>query len=348
MFEQARRHHLGRTMDEHLPHPRRPVVPLLRGGGEEPARLDPGGDDAGGDRHPLPDEPHGGHAVHEGHELQQRGRAVGRRAGVQRRGGRAPGRRRETAGCSRWPAPTPTSTPTSPTATPSTPSPAVGIAGRAALAEAGPHHRRHRPRRPLLVLPGGGAGGCRRARPRPRPPAHPDRRTELCRRSVEQLRDALDRGDGRGPARRPGNHRPGLGQRRLPHQARLRDLLHRAARRRLPTRPPPGRDRRLPSREVAADHEGEATIETWAVMHDKDGEPEQAIVALLLDDGRRAWGTTDDADTVATMVAQDMIGRRVHRRPRAGSASPADRQPIPRPTSVPPGGHGCRPERAAT
>ena len=69
----------------------------------------------------------------------------------------------------------------------------------------------------------------------------------------------------------------------------------------------------LPSREVAADHDGEATIETWTVMHGKDGEPEQGIVAMLLDDGRRAWGTTDDADALATLVAEDVIGRRVHR-----------------------------------
>lgn len=69
----------------------------------------------------------------------------------------------------------------------------------------------------------------------------------------------------------------------------------------------------LPSREVVADHAGGATIETWTVMHGKDGEPEQAIVAMLLDDGRRAWGTTDDADDMATMAAEDVIGRRVQR-----------------------------------
>ncbi len=69
----------------------------------------------------------------------------------------------------------------------------------------------------------------------------------------------------------------------------------------------------LPSREVAPDFEGEATIETWTVMHDKDGEPELAIAALLLDDGRRTWGTTDDADALAVMVAEDVIDRRAHR-----------------------------------
>jgi acetyl-CoA C-acetyltransferase len=69
----------------------------------------------------------------------------------------------------------------------------------------------------------------------------------------------------------------------------------------------------LPSREVAPDFEGEATVETFTVMHGKEGQPELGIVALLLDDGRRAWGTTDDADDVALMVAEDVIDRRVQR-----------------------------------
>jgi acetyl-CoA C-acetyltransferase len=69
----------------------------------------------------------------------------------------------------------------------------------------------------------------------------------------------------------------------------------------------------LPSREVAPDFEGEATVETFTVMHGKEGQPELGIVALLLDDGRRAWATTDDADDVALMVAEDVIDRRVQR-----------------------------------
>ena len=69
----------------------------------------------------------------------------------------------------------------------------------------------------------------------------------------------------------------------------------------------------LPSREVAADHEGAATIESWVVMHDRDSRPETAFVALLTGDGRRAWGTTTDPAALATMVAEDMIGREVQR-----------------------------------
>lgn len=69
----------------------------------------------------------------------------------------------------------------------------------------------------------------------------------------------------------------------------------------------------LPSREVVADYAGDASIESWVVMHGRDGTPEAAYAALLLDDGRRAWGSTDDAATMATMVEAEMIGRRVHR-----------------------------------
>ena len=69
----------------------------------------------------------------------------------------------------------------------------------------------------------------------------------------------------------------------------------------------------LPSREVAPDHEGEAAIESWVVMHDRDSRPESAFLALLTDDGRRTWGTTAEPDALATMVAEDMIDRRVHR-----------------------------------
>ena len=69
----------------------------------------------------------------------------------------------------------------------------------------------------------------------------------------------------------------------------------------------------LPSREIAADHVGRATIESWVVMHDRQSRPEAAFVALLTDDGGRAWGTTTDPATLAEMVAEDMIDRTVER-----------------------------------
>ena len=50
------------------------------------------------------------------------------------------------------------------------------------------------------------------------------------------------------------------------------------------------------------DHEGPAEVETFTVMHDKDGAPELGLVALLLDDGRRAWGKTEDPDALAQVT----------------------------------------------
>lgn len=68
----------------------------------------------------------------------------------------------------------------------------------------------------------------------------------------------------------------------------------------------------FPRREVCRDPDGAAEIESWVVQHDRDGEPERAMAACLLDDGRRAWGTTSDADTVADLRSgAEQIGRKV-------------------------------------
>ena len=45
-------------------------------------------------------------------------------------------------------------------------------------------------------------------------------------------------------------------------------------------------------------------------MHARDGSPEQAITTCLLDDGRRAWGLSDDADVMAALGDGEWVGRR--------------------------------------
>jgi len=67
---------------------------------------------------------------------------------------------------------------------------------------------------------------------------------------------------------------------------------------------------RLPRRELAlpADAAGPATIEAYTVMFSRDGEPEQPIASCLLADGRRAWGTSTDADTAAAMCDGERVG----------------------------------------
>src|SRR5262245_8480604 len=68
----------------------------------------------------------------------------------------------------------------------------------------------------------------------------------------------------------------------------------------------------LPTRELCEEPDGPAAIESWVVAHDRDGNPERAMAACLLDDGRRAWAATDDPDTVAELRSgEEQIGRAV-------------------------------------
>ncbi len=65
-----------------------------------------------------------------------------------------------------------------------------------------------------------------------------------------------------------------------------------------------------PGRELAEVVDGTATVESWVVQHGRDGDAERVLAACLLDDGRRAWASSDEADTVAEMRAgAEQVGR---------------------------------------
>jgi acetyl-CoA C-acetyltransferase len=68
----------------------------------------------------------------------------------------------------------------------------------------------------------------------------------------------------------------------------------------------------LPRRVLCEEPDGEMQVETWTAMHDRDGQPETGIVVGLLDDGRRALGTTQDDDALKSLVTEDLAGRRAH------------------------------------
>jgi acetyl-CoA C-acetyltransferase len=69
----------------------------------------------------------------------------------------------------------------------------------------------------------------------------------------------------------------------------------------------------LPARQLAAPDEavGPATVEAYTVMFDRDGEPETAIAACLLDDDRRAWGTSADRQLAAALCDGEWVGAAV-------------------------------------
>ncbi|MEA3019396.1 MAG: acetyl-CoA C-acetyltransferase [Actinomycetota bacterium] len=62
-------------------------------------------------------------------------------------------------------------------------------------------------------------------------------------------------------------------------------------------------------RELADDHAGAATIESYTVMHDRDGSMGNAIVACLTPDGRRTWATSTDGEVMKAMTSDDLVGR---------------------------------------
>jgi len=71
----------------------------------------------------------------------------------------------------------------------------------------------------------------------------------------------------------------------------------------------------LPRRTVAPDFDGDATVETYTVVHSRDGEPELAILALLTDDGRRTWANIVDRDDMLALMKHEGCGRRAHLAP---------------------------------
>lgn len=55
-------------------------------------------------------------------------------------------------------------------------------------------------------------------------------------------------------------------------------------------------------------YEGPVTVEAYTVMHGADG-PEVGLCALRTPDGARTWGQVRDAETMASMMADEAIGR---------------------------------------
>ncbi|MGH0035031.1 MAG: acetyl-CoA acetyltransferase [Myxococcota bacterium] len=72
-----------------------------------------------------------------------------------------------------------------------------------------------------------------------------------------------------------------------------------------------------PTREAVVDFEGPATLESYTVMFDADG-PTRAHAACLLEDGRRTWANSGEADLMASMLAEEFCGRKVSLEGRGG------------------------------
>jgi acetyl-CoA C-acetyltransferase len=64
-----------------------------------------------------------------------------------------------------------------------------------------------------------------------------------------------------------------------------------------------------PHPELASAGDGDATIETYTVQHDRDGAPSVGIFVLRLGDGRRCWANSTDPTLLARLEMDDLIGQ---------------------------------------
>jgi acetyl-CoA C-acetyltransferase len=62
-------------------------------------------------------------------------------------------------------------------------------------------------------------------------------------------------------------------------------------------------------RPFADGHEGPVDIESYTVMHERDGSPANAIAACLTADGARCWATSTDPDLLTAMTAEEFCDR---------------------------------------
>ncbi|HEV7888299.1 MAG TPA: acetyl-CoA acetyltransferase [Acidimicrobiales bacterium] len=64
-----------------------------------------------------------------------------------------------------------------------------------------------------------------------------------------------------------------------------------------------------PRRAYASEHDGPVTVESYTVMHERDGMPVLGIVACLLPDGTRAWGNVFETGLLKAMCEEEFCGR---------------------------------------
>jgi acetyl-CoA C-acetyltransferase len=65
----------------------------------------------------------------------------------------------------------------------------------------------------------------------------------------------------------------------------------------------------LPRREEAGTYAGDVTVESYTVMHDRRGDPETALVAVLTPEGARGFAASTDADLMSELLASSAVGR---------------------------------------
>jgi acetyl-CoA C-acetyltransferase len=75
-------------------------------------------------------------------------------------------------------------------------------------------------------------------------------------------------------------------------------------------------DAEHPPRPIAAEHEGEATVVAYSVVHGRDGAPEWGIaVCDLPDSDARTYAKMTDAEMLVSVEERELVGSRVRLTP---------------------------------
>ncbi len=64
----------------------------------------------------------------------------------------------------------------------------------------------------------------------------------------------------------------------------------------------------LPATTPVEHHEGPVTVEAYTVVHERDGSPDNAVVACRTPDGGRTWGLSREPDLLRAMCTQEIVG----------------------------------------
>ena len=67
----------------------------------------------------------------------------------------------------------------------------------------------------------------------------------------------------------------------------------------------------LGGRVAAGEYSGDATIEAWTVMYDRDGLATRGHAACLTAEGHRAWAVTSQTDNMHRMTSEALLGEKV-------------------------------------
>jgi hypothetical protein len=67
---------------------------------------------------------------------------------------------------------------------------------------------------------------------------------------------------------------------------------------------------------VVAEHDGDATVSAYSVVHGRDGTPEWTLLVCDLADGRRTYAQAREKDLCADAESAELVGRKVTLKPK--------------------------------